>query len=256
MPLLDIVRQLLVLSMLGYASFKDIRTREVNDLIWIIFGALGLILDVYEIYSGSLGIIDLGLSLLFVVLFSFFSGYLGFFGEADLFAFIVLGLLQPVAPNLGIQYLWFTPLFFPLTLISNAILLSAATSIIVLVSNLITAGGKGPIFSGHESEPVWRKFILLISARKIGIDAVAGPPYHYPLEYVNPGTGELGLRLRPDLSNDEKANKIFQDLRNAGYLAIWVSSTLPFLFFLALGYIVSIMFGDIVMFLVSRIVFG
>lgn len=256
MPLLDYARQLLALSMLGYASFKDIRTREVNDLVWLIFGASGLILDAYEIYTGSLGVVDLGLSLLFVVLFSLFSGYLGFFGGADLFAFIVLVLLQPVVPKLGLPYLGFTPLFFPLTLISNAILVSTSASIIVLVSNLLTAGRKGTLFSGHESEPVWRKFVLLISARKLGMDTVVGPPYHYPLEYVNLGTGELGLKLRPDLFDDEEAAKIFQDLRNAGYSSVWVSSTLPFILFLALGYVVSITFGDIALFLVSRIFVG
>jgi preflagellin peptidase FlaK len=256
MSFLDYVRPLLALSMLGYASYRDIRTREVNDLVWIVFGASALIIDAYEIYMGSLAILDLALSLLFVALFAILSGYLGFFGGADLFAFIVLGLLQPVAPRLGLPYLGFTPLFFPWTLISNAILVSASASVIVLVSNLLTAGNRGPLFSGHESEPAWRKFVLLISARRLGMDAVVGPPYHYPLEYIDADTGRLGLRLRPDLFDDDEAIKIFQGLRAAGYSTVWISSTLPFLLFLALGYVASIVFGDIALFMVSRIFMG
>ena len=99
MSYLENLRPLLVLTMLGYASYRDLRTREVNDAVWLIFGALGLILDSYETLTGIMDPFSLVLPVVFVIIFSIVSGYLGLFGGADLLALVVLGILQPLAPR-------------------------------------------------------------------------------------------------------------------------------------------------------------
>jgi hypothetical protein len=38
--------------------------------------------------------------------------------------------------------------------------------------------------------------VLLVSARRMEVEKVVGPPYQYPLEYVEAVTGELKIRLR------------------------------------------------------------
>lgn len=255
MPLLEYLRPLLVMAMLGYASYKDLRTREINDVVWVIFGASGLVIDVYDVATGSMGLLDLILPVAFMVVFALVSGYLGFFGGADLLAFVVLGLLQPVAPRLVGSYPGFAPLFFPLTLVSNSVLVGASSSVIVLLKNIASRGG-GPLFSGHEREPFWRKLALIISARRVGVEGVRGPPYQYPVEYKDPNTGELRLRLRPELEDDDAAIKVFEGLKGSGRTRIWVSYTIPFLFVLTFGYIVSISFGDVALFLISKLFGG
>ena len=251
MPLLEYLRPLLVIAMLVYASYKDLKTREINDILWVVFGTLGLALDVYEVVANSLTILNLALTLIFMVLFALLSGYLGFFGEADLFAFIVLGLLQPNIPNLLGSYIWFAPVFFPLTLITNSVLVAASTSILVLLKNL-SSKDRDSLFSGHEAEPVWRKLVLLISARRFDISEVSGPPFQYPLEYRDSETNELKLQLRPDL-DDDRAVKIIEDLKELNRPKIWVSHTLPFLFALLVGYIVSVTFGDVTLSIINRL---
>lgn len=251
MPLLEYLRPLLVLTMLGYASYKDLRTREINDILWVAFGALGLALDVYEVATNSMPLLDLALPLIFMVLFALLSGYLGFFGGADLFAFMILGLLQPSTPRLVGSYMGFAPIFFPSTLISNSIVVAASASILVLLENL-SSKDRDSQFSGHEAEPVWRKLVLLISARRVDISEVRGPPFQYPLEYRDSETNELKLQLRPDL-DDGRAIKIIEDLRGLNRPKIWVSHTLPFLFALLVGYIVSVTFGDVILSVISRL---
>jgi hypothetical protein len=251
MPLLEYIRPLLVLTMLGYASYKDLKTREINDILWVTFGALGLALNAYEVVTNSMPLLDLALPLIFMVLFALLSGYLGFFGGADLFAFMILGLLQPSTPRLVGSYMGFAPIFFPLTLISNSIVVAASVSILVLLENL-SSRDRGSLFSGHEAEPAWRKLVLLISGRRVAISDVRGPPFQYPLEYRDSETNELKIQLRPDL-DDGRAIKIIEDLRGLNRPKMWVSHTLPFLFALLVGYIISVTFGDIILSVISRL---
>jgi preflagellin peptidase FlaK len=248
---LDPVRTVLGIVMLGYASYRDLRTREVHDLLWVVFGALGVALNLYEIATGTLSPIRLVVPVLFAVGFSSLSGYLGLFGGADLLAFVALSLLQPQSPKLGIPLRGFTPLFFPLTVVSNSVLAGASTSVVILFLNLVRVIEGVPLFERLESVPLWKKFFVLISGRKMRLDRVVGPPYQYPLETLE--SGRRRLVLRPDLYDDVKAVDAFEALRSAGVSYAWVSHTLPFLLFLSIGYIVSIFFGDIALWICSRV---
>ena len=53
---LDYIRTLISITMLVYASYTDIKTREIHDIVWIIPGVTGLILDIYELFLGSLSL--------------------------------------------------------------------------------------------------------------------------------------------------------------------------------------------------------
>ena len=55
---LESARILLSIIMLGYTSWVDIKTREIYDLVWIIFGGLGLALNIYEVVTGVYTVID------------------------------------------------------------------------------------------------------------------------------------------------------------------------------------------------------
>jgi len=246
----DPVRTVLGIVMLGYASYGDLRTREVHDLLWVVIGALGMALNLYEIAVGTMSPVQLVVPVLFAAGFSFFSGYLGLFGGADLLAFVTLSLLQPTPPELGVTLRGFNPIIFPLTVVSNSVLVGASTSVAILFLNLMLARQNVPLFEGLESVPLWKKFFVLISGRKMRLERVVGPPYHYPLETL--GSEGRRLVLRPDLYDDEKAVEAFEALRSAGVSHAWVSHTLPFLLILSVGYIVSIFFGDIALWICSK----
>jgi len=88
--MLDSVRILLSFIMLGYSSWIDLKTREIYDLIWIIFGGLGLIINAYEIYIGTYNIMSFVFPITFSIVVSLAFGVLGLFGWADALAFIAL----------------------------------------------------------------------------------------------------------------------------------------------------------------------
>ena len=101
--ILMISRVVLSVAMLGYASYKDVKTREVSDALWLLFGSIGLLIDGYAIITGMTGWSTILVSIGFSTAFSLLAGYLGFFGGADLLAFIVIGVLNPIPPQVGFE---------------------------------------------------------------------------------------------------------------------------------------------------------
>ena len=45
---LNLLRIVLAIGMLGYASYTDVTKREISDFVWVIFGALAAVLLIFE----------------------------------------------------------------------------------------------------------------------------------------------------------------------------------------------------------------
>ena len=209
--MLDFIRVPLVVLMFLYGSYKDIKTREISDFLWIIFGSIAVVFDVYEIWVGSLDLVTLLVSVGFSVIFGLLTGYLGLFGEADALAFVTLALLSPVPP-VFFTGSGFQSILMPLSVLSNSVLMAASLAVVVLGMNLLDRG-KG-LFVGYGSVSWVTKIILLFTGRRIRLDKVRGPPYEYPLEQINGGI--VSLTLRPDISDDEKAVTVLKKLKDNG----------------------------------------
>jgi len=245
------VRVSLSIAMFGYASYRDVKTREVSDFVWILFGGLGVVLDIFEVYVGTLGIAQLFIAVGFMVIFALLAGHLGLFGEADLLAFVVVGLLNPAAPTLGHQPILFNPFFFPLSVISNAVLIGASGAVVILLYNLRYK--RSQLFNGYVGASHSTRLLLLFTGVRRRLDSIRGPPYEYPLEKIGE-EGMVSLVVRPDIGDDEGASKTLRRLREMGRKTVWVSYSLPFLLILGVGYLSVIVFGDIALWLVSHFV--
>ncbi|MFQ6053668.1 MAG: A24 family peptidase C-terminal domain-containing protein [Candidatus Bathyarchaeia archaeon] len=253
---IEAARVLAGVLMLGYASWRDLRTREVPDITWIVFGSLGLILDVYEVATGNLSLLALSVPVLSSTALAYLLGYIGLYGGADFKAFVVLAVLQPYAPRVSRPILNVAPVIYPLTVFSNSAFAGSSFAIVNLVRNLAAAGGPPPLFESLESEALWKKFIVLISGVKVRLDTVRGPPFQYPLEVPAGGEGSSRrLVLMPDTEDDEAAIDTFHSLRRAGVERVWVSHTLPFMVFITLGYISAFVLGDLAMWLLKQALF-
>ncbi|MCX6649580.1 MAG: prepilin peptidase [Candidatus Bathyarchaeota archaeon] len=244
-----IFRVALSIGMLSYASYKDIKTREISDLVWIIFGVAGLILNIYEFYNGTLGLLPLLVAVGFSIGFSILTGYLGLFGGADLLAIIVIGLLNPVAPVLGFKSPLISSVIFPLTVISNSVLIAASGMVVVFFYNLMNIRDM-KIFQGYIPISPWRRIMLFLTGLNKDINTIRGPPFEYPLEKI----GEydtVTLLLMPNFFDDAGAVETIKKLRLMERKRVWVSYSLPFLFVLEMGYLSSILFGDFTLWLVG-----
>lgn len=244
--IIDYIRTILAISMLGYASYKDLKTREIYDTVWVIPGVIGLLIDIYEVFTGELSIASAIVSIGFMVILSGILWYLQLFGEADLIAFVTLAVIHPSTPDYG--YIGYRPILFSFTLVANSALSGLLTAFYSLVNNL-SIGYKGVnLFERHEEASVLMKTGLMFTGQYMESEKIKGPPFEYPLEVK----GELVLK--PNIWDDDKAKKDFRILKEKGYDRVWVSATLPYIVNLLVGYIVTIFYGDILFSLMSRLV--
>jgi preflagellin peptidase FlaK len=142
----DLLR-LLAVPVFGWAAYRDIKTRRVPNRTWYPLAALGVALLVWE-GSRALAVDDrffllqVGISLGFVIPLATAFWYMGSFGGADAKAFYVLALLFPVYPafylDFGALPLVATPVrVFSLTILSNTVLVGVAYPLGVAVTNLL-----------------------------------------------------------------------------------------------------------------------
>ena len=241
---LDMLRTGVAVAMLGYGSFRDLRTREIHDMLWVAGGGAGLVLDAYELFLGTLTVRQLVFSVGFMVAVGLVLGYFRLFGGADLLAFIALSIIHPRAP-VYLLYKWgWTPPFYAFTLISNTAIAGILMPLVALARNLGTVSGGADLFERHRGVSALRRAALMFTAVNVRLGDARGPPYQYPLEEPD---GKI--RLRPDIWDDGKAEEEFRLLGERGVERMWVSATLPYLVLITAGYILSVAFGDVLLWL-------
>ena len=244
--LIDYLRTVLALGMLGYAAYKDLKTREIYDTVWVIPAAIGLIIDVYEVYVGNLTLTQAGISIGFMVILSGVLWFLQLFGEADLIAFVALAIIHPRTPDFG--FIGYTPLLFTFTLVANSALSGLLTAFYSLFLNLKVGSSGIDLFERHGKVSGLKKLGLLFTGQYMKTKEVKGPPFEYPLEV----RGEL--ILKPDIWDDDKAKNDFRIVREKGFDRVWVSATLPYIVNLLVGYVIAVVYGDILFSIMSRMV--
>jgi len=255
------------LGFLVYASWSDYKTREVSDRVWVIYAPAALALTLIELllfassqlwlFGISVGV-TIGLALLL-----FFTGQ---FGGADSKAFMCIAVAlpffptalvaQPILPH-GISPI--SELVFPLTILTNSILLSASSALILLLYNI---GGRivtrQPLFEGTlTKEPAWKKLLVLMTAQKLLISTLKAKWHKFPLEDIEE-EGDLTKRklfVYPHVEENENA-PIVERLAKAsenGKIGdkVWASPGLPLLIFVTVGLIITIVLGDVVWSLVA-----
>jgi len=122
------VRILLALVMLGSATIIDIRKREISDLMWVIFGAISVVLLFFEpdLIEAAFGVgFSLIVAPLVLVLWRF-----GLFGGADALGLIVLSALAPMATLSDSAV-------SPFTILVNSALISVSPMIINFIRNSV-----------------------------------------------------------------------------------------------------------------------
>lgn len=219
------IRILLALTMLGSATFIDLRKREISDVIWIIFGAISVLLLIFEhdIIQSAFGVgFSLMVAPLVLILWRF-----GLFGGADALCLIVLAALAPTAT------LFDSPVS-PFSILINSALLSMTPMIANFTRNVIRVVRREDIFQDFE-EPMSKKiFVMFLGYRS------KNPKYSFSLE-TNVGKKK---KLNITLHNSDKAEYCTTP-------DTWVTPGLPFMIFILGGFILQLLVGDIILSLIG-----
>ena len=206
--------------MLIVASALDVWKREIHDILWIVFGAIAIILIFVEPLSEQ-ALTKVAFSLIIAPI-ALVLWRMGFFGGADAFSLIVLAAL---APQLTLIENFVTPL----TTLTNAALLSTVILLVNFIRNLIAILNHIDVFAGFDENKFKKICAMFIGYRS------TNPKYGFSIEKSD------GVHKKLDFTIHHAEKTEFCKTKDT-----WVTPGIPFMIYIAAGFIVQLIFGDII----------
>jgi hypothetical protein len=198
---IETVRIFVAFGMLAVASCYDLRSGKINDMLWVVFGVVGLFLYFFDWPPPSILVwVALGV---FVV---FLCWKLRLFGEADVLALGTLSIILPLYDGV------------PVAMLVLVIALVLASSYAVLINsyrNLRTLVRNGKLFTDLD-ESCSKKLIAFFLVHQRN-----GDEQGFAAEKIIDGRHKFAFRHDPDCEKYGNCN--------------YVTITLPLMPFLLIG---------------------
>jgi len=219
-----------------YASYEDWVRREVDDKVWIVCGAIGGALTALDLASRW----SLSLLTASAISIAISSGlamalyYLGLYGGADAKAVMTISLGLPIyhAPRI------LHP-FTGLASLSNGLLLSLGLLIAFFFWNLQELARGRRIFEGLEHEGAVRKLMAMFLG--VRVRNARRRRFWFPLEEERDGRRFFKFGL-------------FElELREVEWDDCWLTPGIPLLIFITGGFLVYILAGDLLRFIIDAL---
>ncbi len=242
---MDIYRVVFALLILAYACYSDIRKRSVSNIMWLIMVGVSIAFAVYFTVVQSMSfLIPLILSITITGAVSYIFFRLGLFGAADAKALICIAVLFTTQPRfiiLSHQFPLFdtsVPVVFPFALIVllNASVLALAVPVSLFFRNLHSLGLK----------EFMRNTTLCIVAYRANIDGLRSDRFARLTHTYEEIDGQLTRRysLGGIPLNSDTVQRLKAYHREEKVAAeVWVTPELPFILFIALGFLVCCLLG-------------
>jgi len=224
---INLIRIVLALVMLAIGGIFDIWKRAVHDYLWIVFGGIGLVILLIEPEP-----MDAIYSILFALIIapvSIVIWRIGLFGGADAFALIALALIAPQITLIESEVT-------PLTTLSNAAVLIIIPLIINVLRNISSIIWHENIFEGF-NETKYRKILACIYGYK-----AKQPKYGFSIER------KRGKLKKFSFKAHHAENENFSTKPNT-----WITPGIPFLLLIIAGFVIQLLYGDLIMNILSTI---
>lgn len=222
----------------SYASVTDVRTRRVDNRVWLVAGAVGALLLVAEAVAVGFPQPVLLLSIPVVVALAWllYQARL-LFGGADAKALMALAVLIPfhtaLEPLLPLAPSFLTRFAFPFAVFADALLVTILIPPALFVYNMVRGDRELPIaFVGY----------------RIAVEDLA-TSWAWPME--RPAAD--GAIERSYFPSRKEADVTAGELREAGVERVWVTPKVPFMIPLALGFGMAFVAGDVLSALVRGV---
>ncbi len=234
--MIDVIKVLITLAIFLKASVHDIKEREVPDELWIFMVVCGLILDGIQYFIQPYSLLIAILQFVIIFALANFMFYVAGFGGADAKALIALSVMFPVYPRMGMFPILNTGIgIFAFSVLSNSVIVAPILALMLFIRNLKERDGK-----------LIYKFIGL----KVDADRI--PRFYNLLEYVDEDWKVVRV-----VRGVEPSNSMLKRLKEAKEKRIidrvWVTPALPFLVFMTAGFVIAVVFGDILVWLMCLI---
>ncbi|BCS91786.1 hypothetical protein L3N51_00333 [Metallosphaera sp. J1] len=219
--------------MLLHTSILDLKYREVDPKIWLIYSPLAIFIY-FDIHEVNLFIYLYSIVAVLAVFFGFYM--ISFMGGADLFAMIILGLA-----NASVHPLLFSRLS---ELGMEPLIIVLYSSILIILSGIINFARN---FRYTRELPLGTRLILSFTARRIKVKQFLQSKFLFPLTEIDE-SGSESLRMGFSVDEDDSRwRELYAKLVKEGKLEeeryIWVAWGVPVLPFILLGYLISLVVG-------------
>lgn len=244
----ELVRLVLVMVVLGYASMSDVRTYEVQDRVWLVLCVFGIPLMLYDVLFGSLPLMSVLVSVLIsagVVSFVYVLYILGIadvFGLADVKGVLALSAVLPTYPFsppfslTQLSILGYPQGFFALSALLNAFLLGVGVVAYIVAKNLCAGGS--PLRDGQKFFAGFRAPPSELSRGRVELIEV----------FDEHGRSQPSALHEPD----EREMAHLLRLQKRGVVdEVWVAPKVPFMVLLFGGVVACVFVGDLSMALLT-----
>jgi archaeal preflagellin peptidase FlaK len=250
---LNLLRILICSVILIYSCVTDWRMRRAPNALWYVMGGAGALLDILELFLRSFDaymVMSLVLGVVFMYVFVYVIFRIGGFGGADAKSLIAIAILFPYYPVIYLAGSALLPLsagvrspIFAFTVLGNAVVLTLVVPIYVLLRNLVTVPGK----------ELKSNLIGSFTGYLMPLEGLRGK--HVRLMHVyNENNGVVNKKLV--FGGREAEPKVIDRLlrwKEKGLIPekVWVTPKLPFLIPITIGFLAAVIYGDILMQVVS-----
>jgi archaeal preflagellin peptidase FlaK len=259
---LDLAALLLTLGVFIAASLSDLKTREISNRFWLVYGPGATLVFALRIVFAPDALPILAVSAGATIVVAFLLFQFSVMGGADSKAMMCLGLALPVSPSFLAPF-WQPPFVFypfPIAILVNSFLLSIGSAVFLLARNLFqrASAGRG-LFQGFERESLLRKFLVMLTSYKTSFNALQSKVYLYPAEEISVVDSKPVRQFHLVASAAEERDKQISGLesyKEQGMFSdgVWVTPGLPHLVFLTASLLVTVVVGDLMMWLFFRAV--
>lgn len=220
MSSLDVIKIILALSMLFIACMLDLKKREIDDRLWMIFGGIAFLM---VFLSGDIWSTAKTLAFSMIIApIALLIWRFGIFGGADAFCLIVLAGLAPLSSLNGHN-------ITPFTTLTNAVIISIIPIFVNLIRNISAMLKKQDIFKGVDISRMNKIVALFIGYRS------NNPKYCFSIEKIQ--------------GNNKKLNFSLQHADDTEFCTTsdtWVTPGVPYILYIAAGFIIQLLYGDII----------
>ncbi len=251
--MIEILKILFTMPFLLYSCYTDLKARRVSNTVWKYMLGSGSVFVIYEIFTGGIPYLKaLFLSgvIVFVSIYVLFQ--LGAFGGGDAKGLIVLSILFPLYPIFqfsGETYpLLGRPLIglFTFTVLGNALLLTILVPLCMFGYNLL-----------HFSPEMLKKPLYMFIGYRTEVSSLKNKEHLALLEKLEiDERGSVKKRLaRTGLDFDANQKPELEEYVKKGLIGkdIWVTPGLPFMLSITGGFITAVVFGDLIFYIVMRL---
>jgi preflagellin peptidase FlaK len=225
--------------MLAIASILDIKSREIPDKVWLIFGGFGAVLTALELFDTPASArtafsihYAVGISLVSAIGYTTYKA--GLFGGADPKALVAIAI---ILPSYGSGLFAFHD-FAAISIFSNALIASTTAMMYNIVRNSLAVARGIPIFEGVNEGKMKRAL-----AFAVGFPSSSPGRYVFEMEAIDE-SGNRKFRFNPASYNDFAPEEQQQE-NNKKRTRTWVTSALPFIVYIGIGFAINLVVGDL-----------